>query len=83
MDQYDFDSLKARVAELEYRLNFVYRRLNIEYVEGDKTEAVNSKVRALLLQGNKIEAIKVYREVYNVGLAEAKHVIDSIEQTIP
>lgn len=78
----DFDALKARVAELEYRLNFIYRRLNIEYVEGDKAEAVNSKVRALLLQGNKIEAIKVYREVYNVGLAEAKHVIDSIEQGI-
>lgn len=81
MDQYDFDSLKARVAELEYKLNFVYRRLNIEYVEGDQAEAVNSKVRALLLQGNKIEAIKVYREIYKVGLAEAKHAVDAMEQS--
>ncbi|OGO76367.1 MAG: hypothetical protein A3K41_07635 [Chloroflexi bacterium RIFOXYD12_FULL_57_15] len=83
MDQYDFDALKARVAELEDKIKFLYRRLNIEYMEGDPTQAVNAKVRELLQRGNKIEAIKVYREVYNVGLAEAKHVIDSIEQTIP
>jgi len=56
--------------------------LNIEYMEGDPTQAVNAKVRELLQRGNKIEAIKIYREVYNVGLAEAKHVIDSIEQGI-
>jgi ribosomal protein L7/L12 len=82
MDQYDFDSLKARVAELEDKLKFVYRRLNIEYMEGDVAQAIDAKVRALLLQGNKIEAIKVYREVYNVGLAEAKRAVDAIEQTI-
>jgi len=52
-------------------------------MEGDPTQAVNAKVRELLQRGNKIEAIKIYREAYNVGLAEAKHAIDSIEQTIP
>jgi len=51
-------------------------------MEGDPTQAVNAKVRELLQRGNKIEAIKIYREAYNVGLAEAKHVIDSIEQGI-
>ena len=83
MDQYDFDALKARVAELEDKIKFLYLRLNIEYMEGGPTQAVNAKVRELLQRGNKIEAIKVYREAYNVGLAEAKHVVDSIEQTIP
>jgi ribosomal protein L7/L12 len=33
----------------------------------------------LLKAGNKIEAIKVYREMYNVGLAEAKEAIDRME----
>jgi len=82
MDQYDFNALKARVAELEDKVKFLYRRLNIEYMEGDPTQAVNAKVRELLQRGNKIEAIKIYREAYNVGLAEAKHAIDSIEQGI-
>ncbi len=83
MDQYDFDALKARVAELEDKIKFLYRRLNIEYMEGDPTQAVNAKVCELLQRGNKIEAIKGYRgEVYNVGLTEAKHAIDSIEQGI-
>ena len=83
MDQYDFDSLKARVAELEDKMKFLYRRLNIEYIEGDVARVVDSKVREHLLKGNKIEAIKVYREIYNVGLAEAKQAVDAIEQTIP
>ena len=82
MDQYDFDSLKARVADLEDKMKFLYRRLNIEYIEGDAAQAVNSKVRALLLKGNKIEAIKVYREIYNIGLAEAKQAIDAMEQNL-
>ncbi len=82
MDQHDFDSLKARVAELEDKLKFVYRNLNIEYVEGDADQMVNPKVRALLLQGNKIEAIKIYRKIYNVGLAEAKRAVDALEGTL-
>jgi len=79
MDQYDFDALKARVAELEDKIKFLYRRLNIEYMDGDMAQAMDSKIRQLLLQGNKIEAIKVYREIYNVGLAEAKQAVDAME----
>ena len=78
MDQYDFDSLKARVAELEDKLKFLYDKMNIEYMDEDAVRTVNSKVRASLLKGNKIEAIKVYREIYNVGLAEAKQAIDAM-----
>ena len=78
MDQHDFDSLKTRVAELEDKLKFLYDRMNIKYMEEDVVRAVNSKVRALLMKGNKIEAIKVYREIYNVGLAEAKQAIDAM-----
>ena len=81
MDQYDFDSLKARVAELEDRLKLIYRRLNIEYVEGEPG-AIHPKIREALLKGNKIEAIKVYRELYKVGLAEAKQAIDAMEQGV-
>ncbi len=81
MDQYDFDSLKARVAELEDRLKFIYLRLNIEYVDGEPG-SLHPKIREHLAKGNKIEAIKVYREIYNVGLAEAKQAIDAMERTL-
>ncbi|MDO9300413.1 MAG: hypothetical protein Q7T89_03480 [Anaerolineales bacterium] len=79
MDQHDFDSLQARVAELEDKLKFLYRRMNIEYMEGDAEQIVHSKIRALLLKDNKIEAIKAYGEIYNVGLAEAKQAVDAME----
>lgn len=82
MDQHDFDALKARVAELEDKMKFVFGRLNIEYIEGDVKQMLTSKIRELLRQGNKIEAIKVYREAHNIGLAEAKREIDRLEQTL-
>ncbi|MBM3123827.1 MAG: hypothetical protein FJZ87_02000 [Chloroflexi bacterium] len=40
---------------------------------------MNSKVVEILNNGNKIEAIKLYREIQNVGLTEAKHAVDLLE----
>ena len=40
-------------------------------------------VVAVLRQGRKIEAIKLVRQTYNIGLAEAKAVIDAFEATHP
>lgn len=70
-------ALKARVAELQDRIEFLYRHLNIEYVENP--QAANAKVVALIRKGSLIEAIKLYREIYNVGLAEAKQAVDRIQ----
>lgn len=73
----DLIQLRARVKELEDRLKFIYDHLRIEY--SDNPDAQNTKVIELIKKGNKIEAIKVYREMYNVGLAEAKDAIDKME----
>jgi ribosomal protein L7/L12 len=70
-------TLKARIGELEDRLKFLYTHLRIDYLE-DPASA-NAKVIALLKTGNKIEAIKVYREIYKVGLAEAKQAVEGME----
>jgi ribosomal protein L7/L12 len=40
------------------------------------------EVEALLMQGKKIEAIKLYREQTGLGLREAKDMIDQIENTL-
>ena len=75
--EYDLISLRARVVELESRLDFLYRKLGFEYV--DNPGMVDSQIIALLRKGNKIEAIKAYRELTNTSLAEAKAAVEDIE----
>jgi ribosomal protein L7/L12 len=74
--------LKSRINELEERLKFLYRRLNIEYADPNSDPALAPQVQDALRRGNKIEAIKIYREFTGVGLAEAKRAIDRAEQFI-
>jgi len=75
--EHDIIALRARVAELENRLDFIYKKLGIEYV--DNPGMADSRIIALLKKGNKLEAIKVYRELTNADLAEAKRAVESIE----
>ena len=70
-------ALRARIAELESRVDFLYNHLGIAHVLD--TGMANPRVVEMLKKGNKIEAIKIYREIYNCGLAEAKQAVDGIE----
>jgi ribosomal protein L7/L12 len=72
--------LRSRVAELERRLDFLYNHFGISYIENPRME--NTRVVDMLKKGNKIEAIKIYREIYNVGLAEAKQAVDDLESRL-
>jgi len=74
--------LRSRINELEDRLNFLYRRLNIEYADPSSDPVLSPQIQEALRRGNKIEAIKMYRELTGVGLAEAKQVIDQAERFI-
>ena len=47
---------------------------------GDDLEAA---VQALLAQGKKIEAIKIYREATDLGLKESKDAVEAIERGMP
>lgn len=46
------------------------------------TEDIDSEVRNLILQGEKIKAIKVYRMATGLGLREAKEYIDIMSQKL-
>ena len=70
-------ALRERVAELESRVDFLYNHLGIAHVKD--ASAAEARVVDMLKRGNKIEAIKIYREIYNCGLAEAKQAVDGIE----
>lgn len=71
--------LRSRVSELEDRLNFLYRQLNIEYADPNSDPVLSPQVQDALRRGNKIEAIKIYRELTGVGLTEAKQAIEKLE----
>lgn len=72
----EFSELKSRVNELEDRIDFLYRRLNINYLHPGSDPVFAPQVQEALRRGNKIEAIKIYRELTGVGLAEAKEAIE-------
>jgi len=74
--------LKSRINELEDKLQFLYRRLNIDYAAPTADPALAPPIQDALRRGNKIEAIKIYRELTGVGLAEAKDAIDKAEKFI-
>ena len=74
--------LRSRVNELEERLKFLYERLNIDYADLNVDPIRSPQIQEALRRGNKIEAIKIYRELTGVGLAEAKQAIDRAEQFI-
>lgn len=76
----EFQLLQSRVNELEDKLQFLYRRLNISYLGPNDDPALDPRVQDALRRGNKIEAIKIYRELTGVGLAEAKEAVERGEQ---
>ena len=61
-------------SRLERKLDLILKHLQIEVDEGSDEE-----IRALLKSGQKIEAIKRYRERTGVGLREAKDYVEQFE----
>ena len=79
----EVQQLRSRINELEDRLKFLYQRLGIDYaMDPNGNSILSPQIQAALRSGNKIEAIKLYRELTGVGLAEAKDVIDKAEKFI-
>jgi ribosomal protein L7/L12 len=73
-------ALKAHVSELEDRQKFLYRRLNLGYLDPSADPTLAPQAQSALRNGNKIKPNKIYRELNGAGLAEAKQAIDRAEQ---
>ncbi len=76
----DLIALKARVAELEDRIKFLYNHLQITYVA--EPLAANAQVVSLIKAGKLMDAVKAYREIYNVGLNEAKKAVEALQASL-
>ena len=69
-------TLETRLERIERRLDRISEHLGLD---ADLPAEVK-RIRALIRAGNKIGAIKEYREQHGVGLTEAKHAIDAVER---
>ena len=75
----EVQQLRSRINELEDRLKVLYRHLNLDYNSNPGSDPIlNPKIQDALGKGNLIEAIKVYRELTGVGLAEAKAAVERL-----
>jgi ribosomal protein L7/L12 len=79
--------IKQRLALIESRLDQLFEHLDLEPresagggwwggEEGASDPASDPEIQDLLAKGNEIQAIKRYRELTGMGLAEAKEAIE-------
>jgi ribosomal protein L7/L12 len=82
MDYTDFEGeTRNRLRRLEQKVDFLLNELGLAEKEEAGLPSVHpamAEVVALLKQNRKIEAIKVYRQVMNVGLKEAKDAVERL-----
>ncbi len=77
-EQQDIASLRQRVIRLEAQVEYLYRHLGVTFIE-DTRSSDNPDVVAALRSNNLIGAIKIYRDITGVGLAEAKSAVEEIK----
>jgi ribosomal protein L7/L12 len=79
MSDNELAELKSRVTQLEQKLEFLLQALGLE---SKGTVIQNSAIIEQLRLGNKINAVKLYREQTGVGLKEAKDAVDAFGRTL-
>jgi ribosomal protein L7/L12 len=52
-------------------------------VRDQDNPVLEAKIKSMLARRQKIEAVKIYRQEYGIGLKEAKDAVDRIEATMP
>jgi hypothetical protein len=62
-----------RLRSLERRVDLILKHLGI-----DPNQGINPQVQELMKAGQKIQAIKLYRELTGAGLKEAKDYVESL-----
>ncbi|MGF0174630.1 ribosomal protein L7/L12 [Streptomyces sp. Marseille-Q5077] len=78
-----FVSVESRISRADRRVARVERKLDLilDHLGLRDDDPRMAKVVALLREDKKIKAIKEYREITGVGLAEAKEAVERMGQT--
>ena len=77
----DYVELKHRVIRLEGKVEFLYQHLGITFVP-EPQPADDPQVIEQLKKGKSLEAIKVYRELHEASIAEAKQAVEEIQSRL-
>ncbi len=73
--------LERRITRLEQQVEMLAGRLGFGDPSAMRSSLTDmTEIEQLLRRGQKIEAIKIYRQKTGVGLKEAKDVIDKMER---
>lgn len=79
----DYAELRARVSRLEKKVDAMAGELGLEGGEFAAKSGAYPEIEALLSAGQKIEAIKLYRQTNPaMGLKEAKDAVEEIERNM-
>ncbi|MET7934322.1 ribosomal protein L7/L12 [Streptomyces sp. NPDC005322] len=79
-----YSALESRLQRLQRKTDRVERKLDLVlgHLGIEQTVPGLERVTALLNEGKKIEAIKVYRQLTDAGLKEAKEAVERLDGTL-
>jgi ribosomal protein L7/L12 len=74
--------LRTRVSRLEAQIEALYQHLGLNLGDDQSLAHEDDPVIDVLRTGNLLEAIKVYRQIHNVSLVEAKTAVENLKNQI-
>ena len=77
LEQQEISQLKGRLSRLEARAAFLYKRLDVTFVEDTHLDD-DPKVIAALRVNNMTEAIKLFRSATNANAEAAKAAVEEM-----
>jgi hypothetical protein len=80
-EQQEIAQMKGRLSRLEARLEFLYRHLDVTFVEDARIND-DPRVIAALKANNITEAIKLYRQATNANLEEARMGVEEMRSRL-
>ena len=81
-DAEEIANLKVEVARLTTLVETLYKHLGIGQLGATSLEQPDPAIVDAIQRGNKIQAIKLWRERTNVGLAEAKDAVEALARSM-
>jgi ribosomal protein L7/L12 len=81
-DAEDIANLKVEVARLTTLVDTLYKHLGIGQLGATSLNQPDPAIVDAIQRGNKIMAIKIWRERTGVGLAQAKDAVDELARSM-
>jgi ribosomal protein L7/L12 len=74
----EIQKLNRRISQLEGQVAFLYKHLGMEFVP-ESAPTDDARIVDALKKGNKIDAIRLYREINNVSAQDAINAVNEMQ----